>query len=138
MSVADDAESEVEALHDFIEDWFAGRLPETAFDHPEAALADDFRLITPRSERRDKDSVLSTLRSAHASKSGSVPPFEISIERLTVRDDGDDHCLLTYEEWQRDDGDRTGRRSTALFRPAEAAPNGVEWVHLHESWIPAE
>ncbi len=29
----------------------------------------------------------------------------------------------------------TGRISTALFGRDSAAPTGVAWLHLHETWI---
>jgi hypothetical protein len=43
--------------------------------------------------------------------------------------------LATYEEWQVIEGETRGRLSTALFRNREGTPNGIEWVHLHETWM---
>ncbi len=52
---------------------------------------------------------------------------------VRTRVERDEHCLVTYEEGQRIDGDWDWRVSSGLFRRAADAPNGVEWVHLHET-----
>ena len=44
--------------------------------------------------------------------------------------------LLRYQEWQERDGRSTGRLSSAVFRDRHDAPNAVEWLHLHETWLP--
>jgi hypothetical protein len=41
----------------------------------------------------------------------------------------------TYEEWQTVDGDAQGRISTAVMMPDPRMPNGLRWVHLHETWL---
>ncbi|MFX0092506.1 MAG: hypothetical protein ACFFBD_12150 [Candidatus Hodarchaeota archaeon] len=43
--------------------------------------------------------------------------------------------MTTYEEWQEIDGQTIARLSTALFRKCFDAPNGVEWLHAHETWL---
>jgi hypothetical protein len=48
---------------------------------------------------------------------------------------GRETCLGTYEEWQEVGEERTGRVASVLFRRAPETPNGVEWVHLHETWL---
>lgn len=42
---------------------------------------------------------------------------------------------FTYEEWQDTGQGERGRISSVLFRRRERAPNGVEWLHVHETWI---
>ena len=48
-----------------------------------------------------------------------------------------DAALLEYTEQQYRDGRMTRRRSTALFVANPAAPCGVEWRHLQETWMEA-
>jgi hypothetical protein len=47
-----------------------------------------------------------------------------------------DILLVTYEEWQQSGDQTTARLSTALFRDKPDAPNGLEWLHVHETWLP--
>ena len=46
----------------------------------------------------------------------------------------DELALATYEEWQEIDGKINARLSTVLLRAKADAPNGVEWLHVHETW----
>ena len=50
---------------------------------------------------------------------------------------GEGAVLLEYTEQQYRDGRTTRRRSTALFLANPAAPCGVEWRHLQETWMEA-
>jgi hypothetical protein len=43
--------------------------------------------------------------------------------------------LTTYQEWQETAEGRTVRLSTALFREKVGTPNGLEWLHVHETWL---
>jgi hypothetical protein len=45
--------------------------------------------------------------------------------------------LATYEEWQRQaDGSGSGRLSSVVFRQQPGTPNGLLWLHVHETWLP--
>ncbi|CAB1072082.1 hypothetical protein D1AOALGA4SA_1436 [Olavius algarvensis Delta 1 endosymbiont] len=68
---------------------------------------------------------------AHGVRAAS---FRIDIRHYTCRFVFASWCLLTYEEWQYD-CETTARVSRALFRRSSSHP-GVEWVHLHETWLP--
>ena len=65
-----------------------------------------------------------------------APPFRIWIESFQPRLVAGNLALVTYEEWQEVEGRVTGRLSSALFREMETAPKGVEWLHVHETWLP--
>ena len=50
-------------------------------------------------------------------------------------------AVMTYREWQTNTG-TTGditslRLSTAVLCAAPGTPNGVAWLHVHETWLPA-
>lgn len=49
-----------------------------------------------------------------------------------------DIALVTYEESQSRDGDKRVLFSSALFRDKEGTPNGLEWLHVHETWLSQE
>ncbi len=125
-------EREVIELHRFFEDWFCGRTED--FARAEAVLADSFVVISPRGELRTRQMLLDDLRDARGCRRGDG--FEIRIERCEVRAVEFGLALATYEEWQRLEAREAGRISTALFRVDREAPCGVQWVHLHETWLP--
>ncbi len=125
-------EREVVELHQFFEDWFCGLTD--AFERVEAALADNFVLISPRGEMRTREKLLEDLRVARGCRRGD--PFEIRIEACEVRAVEFGLALVTFEEWQRLGEREAGRVSTALFRVDREAPCGVRWMHLHETWLP--
>jgi len=115
----------------------AGRLTDDEYDRAEAAVPDDFEIVSPTGDRRDGKTLRADLRNGHGTFADADPPFEIRVANVRTRAESADSCLVTYEEWQRADGGWEGRVSSALFRRADA-PNGVEWVHLHETWLPDE
>ena len=125
---------EVEGLHEFFQGWLSGTLDPGSFSRVEDALGPGFALIGPDGVRRAREPLLDRVRRAH----GSRPRLRIRIRDVTVVVAGEDRCLVTYEEWQDDSDGSSGRISTALFRREEGAPEGVRWIHLHETWLPAE
>ena len=92
-------------------------------------------MVPPDGSETTREPVLDSIRASRGGDADSEPPFRIEIRDLRALTTTDDYCQLTYEEWQRRDGEWSGRRSTALFRRDETAPNGVVWVDLHETWI---
>jgi hypothetical protein len=137
-------EREVVALHEFFEAWLRDDDPD-GFDRVADALAPGFHIVSPDGTVRGYDALVASLRAGR----GSQPPgFAIEVRDVRVRDvtPHEESCLVTYEEWQRGrtgdgdgdgDGDAwTGRLSTALFGRAPDAPGGVEWRHVHETWLP--
>jgi hypothetical protein len=130
-------EREVVAFHEFLDGWLSGRASrdEERFAAETAALADGFRIVSPDGEERDRAAVVEDLRAGHGA---SGEGFRIRVERVRERwvAPGGDACLLAYEEWQETDGGETARASTVLLRREPAAPRGVAWLDLHETWLP--
>jgi hypothetical protein len=124
---------EVESLHAFFELWFLGELPQTraALDRFSGVLAAEFRMIQPSGLTRSRDGITTDVFDAH----GVHDDVTIETSAFEPRHVGSDSCLGTYEEWQSVGEDETGRVATVLFRRAADTPNGVEWVHLHETWL---
>lgn len=129
------AEREVVELHRFFQSWFTGAVErsEEEYERVVNALADDFLFVTPDGGTADRDGILKQVESSW----GARPPgFSVWIQQVRVRWASAEVCLLTYEEWQSDVSETRGRLSSALFRKNPEAPLGVEWVHLHETWLP--
>lgn len=117
--------TEIEELHRFFERWLRG--DEDDFSRCERALARDFTMVGPGGEVRSRDALVQGLLDAQGKR-----PVSIRIRNFEVVQLAPEFAWARYEEWH---GDR-GRVSTALFRACENAPNGIEWVTVHETWLP--
>jgi hypothetical protein len=131
-------EDEILELHRFFERWFRGEIedsPET-FARLSEVLSERFRMITPGGERVERRQLLEGVRQRHGSHGGPGRSYRIRIDNVEGRYRDAAVALMTYEEWQEVDGQTRGRLSSALFREREDTPCGVEWLHLHETWLP--
>lgn len=126
---------EVVALHETIEGWLAGTLPKTedAYARFRDAMAEDFVIISPRGTLSNRIAIVDSLREAHGVRDRS---FKISIRNVRTRLLRPPLALLTYEEWQHDGKNTTARLSSVWLRDDPSAPDGIAWVHLHETWLP--
>ena len=125
-------EREIYGLHVFFERWFTGDLPgeKDVFARLSSALADDFRYILPAGRLLQRTEVLDGLFKAH----GARREARIEIRNLLfpAAPEGE-LALVFFEEHQWLDGAYDPRYNTALMRRKPAAPEGVEWLHLHET-----
>jgi len=62
----------------------------------------------------------------------------IWIKTVRLRQQIKDLSLATYEEWQELERQTTARLSSMLFQGAQSTPNGLKWLHVHETWIKIE
>lgn len=125
-------ERAIRELHDFFEAWIGDGLDDTedAFRSLEEALASKFTFVTPAGELLDRDAILGAVRAAQ----GSRPDLQIRIEEPRLLHEHSDVVVAAYRERQEAGGERTDRRSTVVFRRRGAAGNGLEWLHVHETW----
>lgn len=123
---------EIIQLHEFFERWYLGELADTdaEFERCSRALAPDFLWISPDGDIHEGGNVLPIIRQAH----GSRKSFRLWVEGPVCRMARDNLYLFTYEEWQQSEGTTTRRISSALLQSQPSAPNGVVWLHVHETW----
>ena len=133
-SLADKAWQEVVELHDFFFSWMRGDAPAGDFSRAEAAIGKDFRMISPDGTIDESAAVIAWIKGAHGSRPA---PFTIAVRDPRTIWAGEGAVLLEYTEQQYRDGKPTRRRSTALFVANPAAPCGLEWRHLQETWMDA-
>jgi len=134
-SLRDRCETEVLELHRFFERWYLGEPDPHGEDFSRLSdvLTEDFRMVDPDGALVARSDLLTGIRASHGSKPEG---FHIAIENLYYRMLGRGLAAVTYEEWHEEGGRRRGRLSTAIFREHADVPNGVEWVHVHETWLP--
>lgn len=126
-------EQEIIDLHVFFCTWLNGSLPaeQAVFGRFADTLAEGFAIITPDGELIEGPALIEKLWALH----GRRPGLQIRIERPVLRRRAAGLTLVTYEEWQQIGKIGTTRISTALFVDAPAAPNGLHWAHVHETWL---
>lgn len=127
---------EIVELHRFFEAWMgqdgAGDIARLA-----DALGPGFEMIVPSGKLFGRDEVIAMVAGARGRRGSAARPFAIRIDDAAAFLLGSEHCLVRYIERQDGGGEGpTARWSTALFRSAPAAPCGVHWLHLHETWHP--
>ena len=131
---------EIVELHQFFEDWFNAALAPTdeSFGRFASVIADDFVMVTPGGSLVERAPLVAGLRASHGRWRGQEPVGRIWIENVRVHRilEGGDLAIATYEEWQEIAGEEIrGRLSTVVLRVKEWAPNGLEWLHVHETWL---
>jgi hypothetical protein len=128
-------EEEILGLHRFFERWFSGAADLEDLARLSGVLSERFLMVTPEGETLDRRSLVAALHQRHGCYAQPRRAFRIAIRDIRERFRSGGHCLVTYEEWQEVDGHARGRVSSALFRERSDAPHGVEWIHLHETWL---
>lgn len=131
-------EREVVDLHVFLRDWLAAALPRTAeaFGRFDGVIGDDFFIVSPRGTRTERAPLIAEFEGLHGAMAENAGSFEIWVENYRCHRLIGDHALVTYEEWHRAGDETSARLSTALFGRRAGAPCGVEWLHVHETWLP--
>lgn len=127
-------EDEVVELHRFFQAWYRGEIDPggEGFSRFSDVLSESFHLISPDGRLVSRSEILAAVRAAHGSK---PPAFEIRTGEVHFRIGSRRVGVVTYEEWHEGGGEGRGRVSTAVFQDRADAPNGVEWVHVHETWL---
>lgn len=120
-------EAEVRELHAYFERWFAGTAPPTALERLDV-LDESFHMIGPDGRLHTVEQIRSAIENAYG-----LRPMSIEIRNVSVHPSAP---VGTYEEWQTIEGEITGRLSSAVMKADSSAPNGLRWMHLHETWLP--
>lgn len=120
---------EIEDLHDFFERWYQG--DEDDFSRCDSVLADGFTIVGPGGEELGRDAIVQLIRDAHG-RGG----LKISTDEHRLVWESDEAVVARYIEVHDQGDEATRRASTAVFRRDDAAPNGLVWVTVHETWLP--
>ena len=123
--------NEVLEIHHFFESWLTGSVEQSKEQYArfENVMADDLIMVPPGSSLLTRDVVLEIFWQQY----GSITlPFRIEIKNPTARKVAESLYLVSYEEWQFG-LEQTARITTALLTENEP---GVQWLSVHESWLP--
>jgi hypothetical protein len=120
-------ELEIVRLHAEFERWLRGESDDpTAI---EAVFAPGFTFVSPQGDVLSGTEMRENLREARGARQ-----IRIRVENVVVRSSTADAVVATYEEWHDHAAYTTARQSTAAFERDEAAPAGLRWCHVHETW----
>jgi hypothetical protein len=135
-SLFERARAEIVGLHRFFADWYNAADPaQTDFTRFESVLGEGFRIITPDDARiLDRDFIVSHVRTHRGSFNGD---FVIEIDDVRPAWEAAGIIVVTYVEAQFRGGKWSRRRASVLFSENPSMPNGVEWRHVHETWLQA-
>jgi hypothetical protein len=126
------ARREVLALHAFFADWFRDNGGVVDFAVCERSLARDFSMTAPDGSVLDRTAVMERIQQAHGSRAAG---FAIVVLDPRTLWQGRNAVLVGYIERHDGDGPTTRRRSSGLLTREPAAPRGVVWRHLQETWM---
>ena len=131
-------ERESVELHVFLRDWLIGALPRTevAFARFRDVMGEGLLVISPRGTVTSREPLLAEFEGIHGQLAAKGAAFEIWVENFQCLRLLDDKALCTYEEWHRLEDETSARLTTVLYGPKDGTPNGVEWLHVHETWLP--
>ena len=129
------ARDEIVSLHEFFVAWYDKNTADaTDFNRFDKVMGLGIQMIPPSGDMLDRDAVVSYVRDNRATFDGD---YAIEIADVRPAWEASNVIVVTYIEKQERRGVKTARRASALFVENSSAPNGVEWRHLHETWMQA-
>ena len=124
---------EVVSLHEFFVAWYDKATADaTDFDRFDRVMGPGMTMIPPSGDMLERDAVVSYVRDNRATFDGD---YAIEIADVQPAWEAGNVIVVTYIEKQQRRGVKTARRASALFVESSSAPHGVEWRHLHETWM---
>lgn len=126
------AQAEVVNRHRFFVEWFTGRASEAELEASLRAFAPDMVMIEPDANTIGRDDVVVMVSNARGKRPAD---FEIRVDLISARLIDSDTVAVVYDEHQVIAGEKSARRSSAVFSADPEAPEGVVWRHLQETWI---
>lgn len=128
-------EQEIVGLHVFFEQWLRAEIPESyeSMKRFTDVTPPGFHLVTTSGNVQAYEEICGMIFDGY----GTRPTMKLwvdNVQLLHTLPDG--HYLVSYHELQQyGDGETSVRISTVLLHEKPDAPNGLEWLHVHETWI---
>jgi len=119
---------EIVELHAFFEAYFLGK--ESSLGRVENALAAGFTMVGANGVESDRESAMRMILAGHAHTVNLS--ITTSDHRLLLQ--SGDTVVATYIEHHESSDGGNRRLSTVVFTADAAAPNGVCWLRVHETW----
>ena len=125
----DDWQREIDELHAFFEAYFLGT--NHSMDRVEQALAPDFTMVGAHGVTSDRAATVAAISDGH----GHTQSLRIVCSEHRLLAETDELVVAAYVESHELAERSNHRQSTVIFRRDAAAPNGLLWVRVHETWL---
>lgn len=138
MGVLNNAEQEITDFHRAAQGWLSGRTErsQATLDRLTRQLASSFVTIMPDGTNLHREDMIAVMADGYGTRGGN---FEIMVRNLHTLIETPVLTIVMFEEWQRfGSGKVTARQSTATLGSCIGNRNDLEWLLLHETWLPAE
>lgn len=126
------AKAEVLRRHAFFVAWFTGKADNDALAETARAFAPDFHMLWPDMTMDRRDTLLAKLQDARG-QSPENYTIEIVFVHTAIIDA--QTAVVVCDEHQVTGDSTNKRRMSAVFSRAADAPEGVQWRHLHQTWL---
>ncbi|MGJ3239992.1 MAG: hypothetical protein ACFE0Q_14870 [Anaerolineae bacterium] len=127
----DNYAQEIHDLHQFFEDYLVGRRSHDPMTRFTGVTDDHFTIVGSDGTVMNRDAIIGYVRDNYSKR----PNFSIWTEQVSLRQHLNGILIVTYEEWQTIDSVTTVRTSTVAFAEDDQQPNGLRWLHVHESGL---
>ena len=128
---------EISEFFQFFSEWFDGSCPNTdeQFTRIISVMPEDSTYIDHEGELIEAYPFFrDTIRWSH----GSISKLHMWAENIQLHWEIGDLALVTFHEWSRASVVVPGGRlCTVIFRKNSDSSNGIEWLHVHETLLPA-
>jgi len=125
-------QNEITELHDYFAAYLGGDIAEGNITPMTGALADEFSIVDPGGSIADKASVVAAIQGQH----GKHPGLKMWITDFALLAESTEHVVARYIEHQDTPGGGNKRLSTVVFARNDERPNGLQWLTIHETWLP--
>lgn len=127
---------EITEFFKFFSDWFDGAIPNTdeQYSRISRVIPADSTFISHKGEMITARSFfMNSIRTAHS----TIPQLHMQAKNIQLQWENGDLALIIFEEWSIAPIPVTGGRlCSAIFRKNPNTPNGIEWLHFHETLLP--
>ena len=124
---------EIRELYAFFERWYNGEIEKS--DENLARYADvlnrGYQAVDPRGAGVPRNLALDALRGTYGKWRDE--PGKIEIANLELRFILDSVVAVTFDEYHSANNQTRRFKTTAMLRARHGTPNGVEWMHAHQS-----
>jgi hypothetical protein len=130
-SLARRCQQEISEVEQFFEGWIKGSLAQTeaVYHRFASVIAPTFHIVLPSGLLWPGAELVAFMRHQY----GTDPATRRWVERVRLGHLSPTGAVFVFEEWQVRDGQQKRNLISALFEAAAGTPNGVRWLHVHET-----
>ena len=123
-------EKEIRELLSFLASYHNASIPDDV-NRLETCFSDNMYLISVSGRKIAKHELIKGIKLSY----GSTKEASYWAENTTIEELGEGYYLAIFTEHRKTKGTTNSRISTSIFVPNQNAPNGVQWLHIHDTLV---